>query len=293
MVPLFVVMSILDCLFIVTYNRAEAQIFAGPISSAMGGSGRAGIEMTEAAILNPALLGLARKLEAEAFYQSGTVTEQKKISNFGISLVDGGGDSIFPGAFTYVHNYARYSSTRNHTGTDLYHLGFGEFVNKKFSLGVGGYFAESKFDYTKKKLSRWNAQVGMMYFVTPDLGVAYVFDNVFRKTDIQAEEEFLYQRHSAGVYYRFSQVARFRADAVYSDQKNSKHMWDWHIGYDSPLSDFLTFRLGAFWKNSENQRGYSAGLGFEGPNLKMGYSFQKQEENGGGALHGVDIRVAF
>lgn len=293
MLPLFAIMSILDCLFIVTYNRAEAQILAGPISSAMGGSGRAGIEMTEAGILNPALLGLAKKVEVEAFYQSGKLHEQKKLSNYGVSLVDGGGDSIFPGAFTYAHTYARYPNTLNHTGTDIFHLGFGEFLNKKFSLGIGGYFAESKFDYTKKKLARWNGQIGLMYLLTPDFGVAYVFDNIFRKTDIQVEEEFLAQQHSVGLYYRVSQIARFRADAVYSDQRGPRQMWNWHLGYDSPISDFLTLRLGAFWKNSEDQRGWSAGVSFDGPNLKVGYSFQKQEENGGGALHGVDIRIAF
>lgn len=293
MLPLFVVLSFVDYVIIVTHNRAAAQILTGPISSAMGGSGRAGLEMSEAGPMNPALIGLARKFEAEAFYQDGTIHEQKKFGNFGIALVDGGGDSIFPGSFTYSHSYTRFPTTKNHTGTDFFHLAFGEFVHKKFSLGVSGYFAESKFDLSKEKISRWNGQIGALYMITPDLGVAYVMDNIFRKTDIRIGEEFLAQQHSVGAYYRFNQVARFRADAVYSDQKGLPQKWNWHLGYDSPISDFLTLRLGAFWKNAEDQRGWSAGVGFDGPNLKVGYSYQRQEENGGGALHGVDIRIAF
>ena len=292
MLPLFVALSILDYINIVAYNRAEAQIFTGPISSAMGGSGRAGIELTEAGPLNPALLGFARKLEMGAVYQNGSVDKDKKISQIGIALVDSGADSLFPGSFTYAHNYSRYS-TQNHRGTDLFHLAFGEFLNKKFSAGIAGYRAENKYELTNEKTLRWNGQVGLLYLITPDLGAAYVFDNIFRKNDIRVEEDYLAQQHALGLYYRYSKVGRFRADAVYSDQKWHMAKWNWLVGYDSPLSEFFTLRMGAFWKNAEDQRGWSLGVGFDGPNLKVGYSFQKQEENGGGALHGVDIRLAF
>lgn len=292
MLPLFVVLSILDYTLIVTYNRAEAQIFAGPISSAMGGTGRAGIDMTEAGTLNPAMLGFAKRLEFETFYQQGRLEPEKNHTQYGASVVDSGADSLFPGSFTYAHMYSKYPS-QNHTSTELLHLAMGEFINKKFSAGVSVYRAESTFDISKQKVTRWNGQAGVLYLITPDLGLAYVMDNVFRKNDIHDEEKFLAQAHSIGTYYRYSSVGRFRADAVYSDQKNLPAKWNWHLGYDSPLSEFFTLRLGTFWKNAEDQRGWSAGFSFDGPNLKVGYSYQRQEENGGGALHGVDFRLAF
>lgn len=292
MLPLFVILSILDYVIIVTQNQASAQIFTGPISSAMGGSGRAGIEMVEAGVLNPALLGLTKQLEAGAFYKNGSIESERKLSQFGATIVDSGVDSFSPGAFTYLHTYA-HSPTQNTLSADFLHLAFGKFVTKKLSVGGSVYRAEEKLERTNEKIQRWNGQVGLFYLITPDIGVAYVFDNVVRAKDIRREEQFLAQQQAFGLYYRYSKVGRFRADAVYSDQKWREQKWNWHLGYDLPMSDMLTFRLGTFWKNAEDQRGWSIGLGFDGPNLRFGYSFQKQEENGGGALHGVDIRVAF
>ena len=258
----------------------------------MGGSGRAGIEMIEAGVLNPALLGLSKNLEGGAFYKDGSLQTEKRLTDFGLTIVDPGADSFSPGSLTYLHTY-KHSPNQTLLSADFLHLAFGKFVTKKLSVGGSLYRAEEKIELTNEKKLRWNGQLGLFYLLTPDIGIAYVFDNVVRANDIRADEDFLAQQHAFGAYYRYQRVGRFRTDAVYSDQKWRTAKWNWHLGYDLPMSDLLTLRLGTFWKNAEDQRGWSIGLGFEGPNLKLGYSYQRQEENGGGALHGVDFRMTF
>ena len=56
-------------------QNSYAEFFKGPVASAMGGTGRAGLNSSEGALLNPAVIPLIKNYEFIGFYRDGEIAE--------------------------------------------------------------------------------------------------------------------------------------------------------------------------------------------------------------------------
>jgi hypothetical protein len=87
--------------------------------------------------------------------------------------------------------------------------------------------------------------------------------------------------------------ARLRIDALHPDEFNPNNRWNLHSAIETEISEFVLFRLGARLDEVQEQRFVTAGLAFNGPNLKIDYAIEKNLFHTGGAVHSVDLRTSF
>src|SRR5206468_1780254 len=81
---------------------AQAELFRGPLSSAMGGTGRAAMDSTEGAFLNPALVPLLKNYEVDTFYRDGALDPGQHQTTYGMGLGDNTEGVMFPGELHYL-----------------------------------------------------------------------------------------------------------------------------------------------------------------------------------------------
>src|SRR4051794_17938553 len=85
-----------------TCFHLHAELFRGPVSSALGGAGVAGVPSSEAALLNPALVPLYKESSIDAYYRDGYIGEGQHRQTVGLGALDNTGDSWIPGALHYL-----------------------------------------------------------------------------------------------------------------------------------------------------------------------------------------------
>ena len=115
---------ILFCAILIFQINAKAQFYTGPISTAMGGSGRAAYSPSESAFLNPASLVQLRSYYASASTDWGNHPMDGSTNEFSAMLADGTPGESFPGEFSYVQKRV---AAPNGFGVDL----------QDFQLGIG------------------------------------------------------------------------------------------------------------------------------------------------------------
>jgi hypothetical protein len=269
----------------------HAQVFEGPITAGMAGTGRAGLDANEGAFLNPALAGMLPKSEFAAYYKDGYSDVGQHRNAYGATISENSEDTILGGNIAYLR-------TRN-TGQlstpvdgEIWHAAFGKLFLEKFAVGFSVYrFAATPVDAPATE--QWNGSIGGVFLILPKLGVAYVYDNpIHPSSDVPNEIRFLPQQ-SFGVFWSTPYLARLRLDLVHLDQLNPDNRWDIRTSVESEVGEFFLFRLGGRWDEIEGERYATAGLSFNGPKLKVDYAFEKNVARTGGAVHSVDLRTTF
>jgi hypothetical protein len=270
-------------------SNAHAQIFQGPVSSALGGSGRAGLDANEGAALNPALVPL-QKSEATGYFRDGQLDSGQHLNSWGASLSETQ-DVLLPGELTYLKIRNTGSAPAAVDG-DLWSGSIGYLFFKRLAVGVTLYHLGLK-EVGQPLTEQWNGALGGLFLITPTFGVAYVLDNpVHAASSIPVGMRQL-MRQSVGLFYSSEYNARFRLDFVRQEAFNPNKRIDVRGGIETEVSDYMVFRIGGRADETQEQRFITAGLGFEGPKLKIDYSFEKNVERTSGAVHSVDMRITF
>lgn len=272
-------------------NPAFAQIFNGPISSAMGGTGRAGIGSSEGAFLNPAVIPLIKSYEFVGMFRDGAVSDGQHRQGWMIGAVDNSDGVLFPGAGHYGRTR---ESGRAGSAADgeIWHAAGAYLLNDQFSIGASAYRLRQKISAAPEYV-QWNGSLGMVYLLTEDFAAAYVLDNLAKPgSDVPPglRED---MRQSIGLFGRVSQLAILRFDLTRQEKHNPDQRMIYMLGLESATSEFMVFRAGYRLDDMRNQRVWSAGFAFNGPRLRLDYSFEKALEQSSGALHSVDLRVPF
>lgn len=274
-------------LFFASVSAAAHPLAYGPTSLGLANTGRAGLESPESIFLNPALVGMLNKSGAQFVYLDGKPTDATHQSEWGVTLVDSESDLVSHGALSY-------RSTRRvgfgpPANGDLWHMGFGKLLTPRFAFGVSGYWLK----YRSPGLEipdQWNGSLGLLYLITPNLGLAYVLDSPFRQSGALPASLREALTHSAGVFYKLNEISRFRLDLTRQEDLNPDKKLELGTSLEVMTSDFFVFRLGNRWNWREDYSALGVGLGFAGPRLKVTYGFQKTWE-GQGTLHSVDLRI--
>lgn len=269
----------------------SAQIYQAPLSRAIGGSGRAGLDSSDSALLNPALVPLANDHEVNFFYSDGYEGTGRHHQGWGLGATDSGAEVVTPGALHYIRtrNTGIYSSPVN---GELWHFAVGKMFFENFTFGLSGYRWMTDPELDKRHV-QWNGSLGGLYMFNRGFGVAYVLDNPFQTSPKVPVPLRVVTRQSIGSMYTLDGIVAFRFDISRDERYNPDKKMVYQAGIESQSFEFTTFRLGAKWDNLRNQNFVTAGLGFDGPRLKFDYVLEKNTRGTGGAVHGVDMRIPF
>lgn len=277
--------------FALFLSLAHAQVFEGPVDAALGGSGRAGLDANEGAYLNPALVSLQPKSEVAGYYRDGDASNLEHRTAWGVSLSENNEDVLFPGQVSYIRTRVA-GLTPNPANAEIWYLAAGKLIYKKFAIGLSAY--EVNQSVAGQSLSlQFNGAIGGVFLITHDIGIAYVFENPAHASgDIPAALR-LSEQQSVGAFYSMPYSARLRLDVIEPLEANPNQRVNLRTSIESAFSEFFVFRFGARWDEVADQRYLTAGLGFNGPMLKLDYGVEKNLAGTGGAVHSVDLRMTF
>lgn len=277
--------------FVLFVEGLQAQVFQGPLSRALGGAGRAGLETAESALLNPALVPLATNMEVNAFYGDGTWAPRQHRQYWGLGLADNSDDVLISGALHYVRMRETGTFT-SPVSSELWHFALGQILWEGLSWGLSGYQLVRDPDGVARS-TQHNASGGLLFMATPDLGFAYVLDNFLEPSQKVPAPLRQNRRQSLGAMYTFEGIARLRFDISRDEDHNPDHKLISQVGLESRSSRFMIVRLGAKWDNGVDQNFGTFGWGFNGPRLKLDYTLEKNFRGTGEAVHSVDMRLPF
>lgn len=265
--------------------------FRGPVSSAMGGAGRAGMSSGEGAFLNPAVIPLIKNYEFIGYYRDGYIDEGQHRQGWAIGAVDNSEGVLFPGSLHYVRTRDT-GKANNPANGEVWHAAGAYLISDRLSVGGNFYYAKYSID-GEPKYEQWSGGVGTVVLINEDLAFAYVVNNIGKPgSDMPlALREDLEQ--GMGVFWRFARLATLRADITRREELNPDKKLTYMMGLESAFNEYGVFRMGFRREEQSDLKVWTAGMGFNGPRMRFDYSVEKNEERTSGALHSVDMRIPF
>jgi hypothetical protein len=279
---------------LIVFNFAHnslAQVINGPLSRAQGGSGRAGLESSESALLNPALVPMAANHEVNFFYGDGYLDTNEHVTYYGLGATDNGEDVMVPGTLHYIR-FRETGLGPSGVNQELWHFAVGRLAYQRISFGISGYRLVSDPDGSASK-TQWNGSAGLLYIVNQELGFGYVVDNILEPSSNVPVYLRKTLRQSVGAMYSFAGMARMRLDITRDEKYNPERKMIYQAGFEAASYEWVTIRLGGKWDNLREQNFVTLGVGFNGPRLKVDYAFEKNTKHTGDAVHSVDMRIPF
>lgn len=271
---------------------ALAQRFQGPVSSALGGAGRAAVDPLESLFLNPGSLGfLPPYLHLGGHYQSAEHPTQGKDQVLGAVLADGTPDKVIPGAFSYIRDQNKAASGQKTTDNE-FRITVGKIVYPGVSFGLGLHYREFEVE-SGPRYFQTNADLGALWSPIEEISMGVVAQN-FLSADDKAPED-VRDVPTFGIGFRGSYERHFqlRLDFVRPDKFNPGRRTDIGAGFESSFENGLALRVGCNWKETENKTLLAAGLGYRGPRLQVDYTFQKDTRVDEATRHLVDLWIPF
>lgn len=271
---------------------AHAQYFTGPISSALGGTGRAATEAEEGQFLNPAILPHAREFSSAIFYADGEMGKGLGQTVMGVGFVDNTEGVLIPGGLTYLKT--RRTFPDKPPVNEQYGLvAIGGFLARHFTGGLSIHYRDI-VEEGGLDASVWNSTLGLLFAPQPDWGIGLTWDH-FLTEDSDKLPKHLRDMPELGLgaVYLYNEIFRFRLDVAKALEKDVQRKYRFGFGIETFTSSFLAVRVGAERDEIADKTFVSAGWAFAGPRLKLDYSFKNDVRNGNGAMHSVDFRVPF
>ncbi|MBK9040768.1 MAG: hypothetical protein IPL83_16720 [Bdellovibrionales bacterium] len=271
---------------------ARAQYFTGPISSALGGTGRAATEAEEGQFLNPAILPHAREFSSAIFYADGELGKGFGETVMGIGFIDNTEGVIVPGGFSYLKKRRTFPDKL--PVDEQYGLvAIGGFLARHFTGGLSVHYRDI-VEEGGLDASVWNSTLGLLFAPRPDWGIGLTWDHFLtRESDKLPTHLRDIPELGLGAVYFYNEIFRFRFDVAKALEKHIQKKYRFGFGIETFTSSFLAVRVGAERDEIADKTFVSAGWAFAGPRLKLDYSFKNDVRNGNGAMHSVDFRVPF
>ncbi len=263
----------------------------GAMSSSLGGTGRAGLAELEGVFLNPAEVTLVPTHTLGTYYRDGYVDDGEHWHAYGIGAADPGPNVIFPGALHYFRLRDTGRSAQPADG-ELWHVAIGDMILPNLAIGLSGYRLHYKLR-GRKAAVQWNGSLGLTWMVHKQLGLAYVLSNITNPggdVPLGLREE---REQGLGLFAEVFSIANVRFDITRREVNNVDRRMVYMGSFESMSGKFMVFRTGYKLDDEQNRRFLTAGLGLNGPRLKLNYAFEKNIEGGAGALHSVDLRLPF
>lgn len=277
-------------LFHHTLEASQTQIFSGPVSMSMGGGGRAGAEATEKIFLNPASVVLGDGLEMGMSYRDGYWAKGEHETGFNLVLIENDADNFAKGGIAYAR---RGRTARGAKWTEQYVMGaLGQTLSPHLSVGASVYHLMQDVKGGPNH-THWNGSLGLLFTITPNLGIAYVFDNPIAADKDVPDVMKPIPQQSVGLNVQFEKVARLTLDLTRFEKQNPDKKGIIQVGNEVRMSEFGVVRVGVEIDDIRKRNSLTAGFGFLGPRLRANYAFVKPFRETDGAMHSVDLRLPF
>lgn len=272
----------------------ETPFRVGPISSALGGAGRAVSDPTEAGGLNPAALAFTENYHFAVSRQESHRDQGDGYYDFGIMLADGGPEKVAAGSFSYVQRStlrggpgAISAEQKDFQASVAFFLPSASFVPKNTSLGFTYrrlIHEQSGFDLTQDTYS-----VGTVIPLGRRFGLAVVGHDLAGGASAAQPEAQL--APSVALGFRAAPMSMFqgRVDVIRELRNNPGGRNDVRGGIESWFQESFAFRLGGAWLERRDEMWLTTGIGFKGPRLSFGYAFEKEMRTSDGTRHTFDL----
>jgi hypothetical protein len=277
--------QLLFCLlFLVLQTRVQA--YVGAVSSSTVETGRASVEVTDSPFMNPAALPFMKGY----FFTSGIASAQDatnaKSQNLALSITDNLQETVVPTSLAY------YSAKTNFASDDQvsqnFRLSLGNYVLPKLALGFGAVYKDDR--QPDQRFSQINGTFGALYAPNPDLGFAFVAENILGERAIVPQELRLEPTVALAMTHIYKGFLRTRIDVVSGDNDDLNHPI-WEAGLETYMNRWVIFRIGIQNRTLEDVTAYSAGIGFQGPKFGIHYAYFVSPQLESLTRHSVDLSV--
>jgi len=287
---MFFLTAVFICLISVS---VQAQYYTGPISSAMGGAGRAASEPEEGVFLNPAVLPHAREFSTALFYSDGLLGKDLRQRDLVVSFVDNTEGIVIPGSISYLRRRRTFPNKPS-VKEEYYQVAVGQFATQYLSLGLGIHYRTVDQEDGGDDFSYWGGTLGTLWAPSPEWGVALVYDN-FTVIGNRIPLGHLKNIPELGIgfVYLYKTILKVRFDISKLLQENRDKRWKVGLGMETYVNNFMALRIGAQTDKVSGQEFLTLGWAFLGPRLKIDYSFFKNIKDSKGVMHSIDLRVPF
>jgi hypothetical protein len=272
---------------------SHAQFFTGPEASACGGSGRAGIDLGEAAFLNPAAVAFVQRYNVSAMLGVSDHPVNGTGSELAASIVDGTSDAMINGALTFVRRRTETPLGISNTQQD-WQGSIAGFLHRKLAIGLAAHRRSDEM-YTPqgaREYAQWNGHFGALYVPIPSVGIGFVAYDLVPGEELPLAVRVV-PTMALGVNYIYEKFFRARMDFVRPDTENPGRKTNVMAGFETFLMDQFALRTGAYWRETHDQTYFTMGMGFSGPRLSIDYSFQKDIRIAGNSRHLIDLWLPF
>ena len=259
----------------------------GAKSAGMGSTGRAAVEAVESLYLNPASIALMRDFHLGTSYQTGFLGKDLSRNTYSFTATDASPGVLFPASFGYrMHslNMAGQSAEEQE-----FRLATGLRLGKRLSVGLGGSYITSDVG-GGRVFRQGNLHAGVLFALMSNWGFSLTADGLLDASDKSRPEALDRPRQWAlGTQYLMGRMLRFRWEAL--APLEAAQRWDFahHVGVGVLMQSNFSLNLGYSVDDLLGQNWGSAGLAWEGPRLKIAYSFQRESRQELGTRHLVDL----
>jgi hypothetical protein len=283
-------------LLLLFFTNAWGQV--GAAADALGGASLANPHAIESAWTNPAGLAMMTGTFADIQYFNGnvdtqtvgTVTTNTELRQYSATITDGGGGA-FPGSLGYRQRTYEIGGDRVHERVIRFAAAIG--LYPELVLGLAGYRVHTDPSWADKT-DQDNADISLMYQLTPSLRFGAISRAVLGAKDNMYGPSRVMPSGGLGVRYNLGAALGVLADFTYGYEGNGTgQRLQSQVGLEYLHFSGLAFRAGY---NDDDWRGetrVTGGVGWDGPKLRVGYSYQKETRREMGVSHTVDIWMAF
>lgn len=263
----------------------------GPSLMATGGAGIAAISPLESPYVNPATLTHARSTSVGAFYRDGVWAKNSHETTFSGAVTDASSDVLFPASARYSRERIGFRDFPT-IDSERIELSVAQFVFNGFSLGARGVRLKQQPD-GEDQVTQYDFSLGVLWVPTSSIGVGLVYNDLTNPGSEIPSHLRLPRAFELGGQYVFSQFFKLRLDIGRVEESNPGNKFRFRSGMESKPNQFLAFRVGYQKDHWDKQEWWTAGFGFDGPNLKVNYAVAKNTVGAGGALHTIDLQLNF
>ncbi|MBY0384783.1 hypothetical protein K2X05_06450 [bacterium] len=262
----------------------------GSTADAMGGAGIAGAHPYESAILNPAAMVEFKSSFMGLQGMSSEVDPQLEQKQYSIFFTDAGDMTMFPGALMY--RWRTNEILGQKVREQHIQLSGAAALTKKMSVGVSAYKIRTDLA-SGEDYNQYNADVGTYWLALEQLSVGAVFRGVLgSKNTVWAPSQVL-PSAGIGAEYKLYEMFKFRYDINYVLEQNSNQRFRHQLGGEVRYDFLLVLRTGFNQDDRIGENRWTAGIGWDGPRLKLAYAFQKADRRNSGQTHSIDMWLDF
>lgn len=277
---------ILISLFI---SLASAQQ-VGSTADAMGGAGIAGAHPYESAILNPAAMVEFKTSFMGLQGMSSEVNPDGEQKQYSLFFTDAGEMTMFPGALFY--RWRTNEILGQKVREQHLQLSGAAAITQKMSLGVSGYKVRTDL-MSGEDYNQYNMDVGAYWLALESLSVGAVARGVMgSKNTVWAASQVL-PSTGIGAEYKLYEMFKFRYDINYVLEQNPNKRFRHQLGGEVRYDFLLVLRAGFNQDDRIGENRWTAGIGWDGPRLKLAYAFQKEDRRNSAETHSIDMWLDF